>query len=215
MLAVFFCLAGIAAILFSGELLWRRNILTGERQRKLVHAMTATFIAFWPWIISWRAIQFIGLAMIVVVLVNRKIKRLHYLGNVRIEDYGDVFLAVAVTACALLTDVKIFFALAILQVALADSVAAVVGKKFGGPWRYKVFGQPRTVLGSMAFWITSLCVFGAGIPFAHDIITLHSYAVLLIVMPPILTAIENLSLIGLDNLIIPLAVLGGLHLALS
>lgn len=212
MFAVIACLGGIGLLLVLAELLWRQKILKGEGQRKFLHIAGGAYIAFWPWMVSMRTIQLLGAAMLVGVMLNRgSSTKLHFLRGPKRESYGDVFFALVVMLCALLTDVKLFFAIAILHLALADGLAAVVGKKYGKAWQYKVFRQTKTVLGSMTFWFLSLCILGTGILVGHDIISFQSYAILLIFLPPVLTIIENIVGFGLDNLVIPLAVLVALH----
>lgn len=213
MLAVTLCFLGILAILLINEYLWRQKALKGELKRKFVHIVAAVFIAFWPWLVSWRTIQFIGLAMVVVLLLNRQFKFLHYLGNVRKDSYGDVFLAVAVTVCALITDNNLFFAIAILHVALADGFAAIIGTQFGKKWRYEVFGQTKTLLGSMTFWIVSIWILGIGLLSAHDVIPFATYAKLILLLPPALMVIENVAIRGLDNLLLPIVIVAILEAA--
>jgi dolichol kinase len=195
------------------EFLWRRKIIHGELKRKLVHIAVALFVAFWPWIMSWKAIQLIGIAMVLVLLVNRQIKILHYLGGIRQQTYGDVFLALSITTTALLTNEKIFFAVAILHVALADGLAAIIGTKFGRKFRYKVFGQTKTVIGTMTFWLLSVAILAVGLLPAYDLIPFNHYAALLILLPPILALTENAAVWGVDNLAIPIVVIAALHLA--
>ena len=213
MLATAVCLLGVFALLLLAETLSRQKILKGENQRKLSHISIGTFIAFWPWLISWRAIQVISVTMLIVVLANRRLEIFRSINGHRRGEYGDTFLAVAILLCSLLTTTKIFFTLAILNVALADGLAAVVGIKYGSPWRYKVLNQMKTVIGSMAFWFISVCILGVGILFAHDIIGFAAYAALLLALPPVLVILENLSGYGLDNITIPVAVLLALHMA--
>jgi dolichol kinase len=213
MLAIILSLAAVLAVLLLDEFLWRRKIIHGELKRKLVHIAVALFVAFWPWIMSWKAIQLIGIAMVLVLLVNRQIKILHYLGGIRQQTYGDVFLALSITTTALLTNEKIFFAVAILHVALADGLAAIIGTKFGRKFRYKVFGQTKTVIGTMTFWLLSVAILAVGLLPAYDLIPLNHYAALLILLPPILALTENAAVWGVDNLAIPIVVIAALHLA--
>jgi dolichol kinase len=62
-----------------------------------------------------------------------------------------------------------------LHVALADGFAAIIGTKYGRAWAYKVFGQTKTIIGSMTFWVVSLCILGIGLLFAHDLIPFSHY----------------------------------------
>jgi phytol kinase len=213
MLNLFACLGGLVIILLISELVHRNRILKGENERKLVHICAGSFIAFWPWLISFKSIQLIGIAMIIVVLLNRTKDYLHILGGVRTRYYGAVFLALAVVLAAMLTSNKVFFAIAMLHISLADGLAAVIGVNFGKNWAYKVFGQTKTVLGSMTFWVVSLCILGIAVPLSDGLILYNHYVLLLIFLPPILTALENISIWGTDNIILPVAVIGALNLA--
>ena len=210
--AIAVCFFGVMAILLLSETLYRKKILNGELYRKQVHAATGIFIAFWPWLISWRAIEVLGVAMAGVVLLNRMFDVLHITHRVRRISYGDVLFALAVVACAALTDIKIFFAIAVLHLALADSAAALIGQKYGQNFKYKIVGQTKTLIGSMAFWMTSLIVLGVGLIFAHNYISFGDYALLVIALPPVLTIVENLSVFGVDNATIPLVVILALKL---
>src|SRR4051812_20633296 len=107
MLALIACLVGVAFLLMVAEYLWQQKFLRGEGQRKFVHITVATFIASWPWLISWTAIQWLGIAMILVVLLNRQRPTLNFIGHFRHkDDWGDVLLAAGVVLCALITDEK-------------------------------------------------------------------------------------------------------------
>jgi dolichol kinase len=213
LLKILICLSGIAAILILAEILWRHKILKGEYERKLVHILAGIFIAFWPWLISWRTIQLLGLAILAGVLVNRKVKLLHATNGLRFKFYSDCYYAIAITICALITTQKAFFAVAILSLALADGFAAIAGCTLGKKWQYKVFGQTKTLIGSMAFWLVSMCVLGAGIILIGNNVDFAKYAMLMIFLPPVLTVLENVAIFGTDNIVIPVATVLALTLA--
>ena len=210
---VFACIAAILIILATAELLWRKKLLVGENQRKFVHILVGTFAAFWPWFLSWEVIQLLGLIMLAATLANRHFKQLHYTAGLRKEGYGDILLAAAITLCAMLTTEPIFFTLAILHLSLADGFAAVVGVNWGKYWRYRIFEQMKTVLGTMAFWFVSLCILGAGTLFAYDLIPFTNYVLLILLLPPLLALVENISVKGFDNLMVPTVALLALTLA--
>lgn len=213
MLAVIACLAGVLAILVFSEILWKQKILNGEYHRKFVHIVVGVFVAFWPWLISWRAIQLIALAMVVVILLDRR-PIFHSNAPVKRRTYGNLLYAVAIFLCALLTNQKIYFAIAILHLSLADGFAAIIGEKFHKRWGYKIFHYTKTVFGSMTFWMASVFILGAGLLFAYDLIGYKQYVILVLALPPILTIIENAGgFWGTDNVLVPLAVLSALKLA--
>ena len=213
MLAVITCLGGIFAILIISEILYKQKILQGEYLRKFVHISSGTFIAFWPWLISWRQIQAISLAMLAVVICNHRRKTIHMGGNIKRRTYGGMLFPVGVLASALLTQNKFFFALAVLHLALADGLAAVIGITYGKKVSYKIFHQAKTLVGTATFWLASLCILGVGLLFAHDYISFNHYVLLLVFLPPVLAFLENLAVLGLDNVVVPVAVVLALQLA--
>jgi dolichol kinase len=205
MLAFSVCVIGIFVLLVLTELLYNKKIIRGEYHRKFFHITAGTFIAFWPWLISFRTIQILALLMLGVMVANRYIKVFTYHGKIPRVTYGDIFLALAIFVCATITDNKTFFALAILEVALADGLAAVVGMANGKHWEYKVFGYKKTVVGSMVFWLTSVEILTAGLLGLHSIYSFQDYYYLLLILPPILMIVENLAVLGVDNLLVPVA----------
>jgi dolichol kinase len=212
MLAVIGCLIGLFALLVLTEYLGMRKILKGEYLRKFFHITAVTFIAFWPWLIGWGAIQFLAVGMLGVMLAGRFLGILKYHGRIHRVTYGDIFLALAILICSFIAHQKVFFALAILEVALADGLAAVVGISYGKKWGYKVFGYSKTVIGTMVFWIVSIAILTAGLLAAHSIFSYQDYYYLLLLLPPILTILENLAVIGIDNIVIPLVTIAILRL---
>ncbi len=213
MLATLFCLAGVFIILVFGELLGQKKLPRGDLLRKIIHASVGSFIAFWPWLISFDTIAWIGVAMLAVVLLNHRVKVVDFHSNIARRTYGDIFFALAVITCALITDEKVFFAIAILVMSLGDSAANLAGQKYGQKFSYRVLGHQKTVIGSMVMWFAAACVLGVGLLFAHEAITFSSYILLVLLLPPLLAMVENISLQGLDNLVVPLVVLGALNLA--
>lgn len=212
MLALFDCVVGLFLLLVITELLGKYKILKGEYLRKFFHITGGSFIAFWPWLVSWQTIQILAVGMLAVMLAGRFFGLLRYHGRIRRVTYGDIFLALAILLCSLVTANKIFFAIAILEVALADGLAAVVGISYGKRWGYKVFGYTKTVIGTMIFWIVSIEIITAGVLASHNLFTYQDYYYLLLLVPPVLTTLENLAVLGIDNLIVPLLTIAILRL---
>lgn len=201
---VIVCLLGLFVLLVLTELLGNHKILKGEYLRKFFHITAGSFIAFWPWLIGWGTIQVLAIVMLAAMLANRFLGLSSYHGKIRRVTYGDMFLALAILICSFITTNNTFFAIAILEVALADGLAAVVGISYGKQWGYKVFGYTKTVIGTMVFWIVSVEILTAGVLAAHNLFSYNDYYYLLLLLPPVLTILENLALLGIDNLIIPI-----------
>lgn len=211
MLGVTICVAGVAFILLIAELFWREKVLRGELRRKFVHIAGGVFVASWPGLVDFRTIQIIGILLLIGVLANRYKKFSNFTGGIRPGSYGDILSAVAIIACATLTDVPLFFAIAILHLAVADGLAAVIGSAYGKKWKYKILGQQKTLIGTMSFWLASVCILGIGLPFAGSYISFEYYIALILVLPPALTILENISILGTDNIVVPLAALAALE----
>ncbi len=213
MLAIVAALVGVFTLLVISELLGRRKKLRGDPQRQFVHITVGSFIAFWPWIMSWSAIVWLGVAMLLVAFINQRLKIIDFHSRLNRDTNGHIFYALSIICSALITHQKVFFAIAILIMAIGDGLANVVGQRYGRNWQYRVFHQTKSVIGSMTMWFSSLIILGAGLLFAHNTIDFSNYVVLLIILPPIITAAENISVAGVDNLILPLVTLAVLNLA--
>jgi dolichol kinase len=213
MLDIAACLIGAFSFMVISETLYNAKLLNAEGRRKFLHICTGSFVAIWPWLISWRAIQIIGLLMLIGTVINREHTFFRFTKDINRTTFGDYSFALAVLCSSVLTHNKVFFALAIFHLALADGLAAIIGKQFGKKYKYKVFGQTKSLIGTMTFWFVSLCILGIGIPFAHDIISYSNYIWLIALLPPLLAMMENLFVYGLDNVIIPVAVILALRLA--
>ncbi|HVO86692.1 MAG TPA: hypothetical protein VMT23_03120 [Candidatus Binatia bacterium] len=213
MLNVVICILGVLGLLLVGEKLSKAKIIKGEDSRKFVHITVGTFIASWPWLISWQAIQVIGLLMLLAITANHYRIFFNFSKSIKRRTYGEYFFALAITVCAMLTTNKVFFAIAMAHLALADGLAAVAGTHYGKKLTYKVFGQKKTVIGTMTFWITSLFILGFGLLFVHDLIPYSSYYWLILLLPPVLTIAENAAVFGLDNIVVPVLVIVVLKMA--
>src|SRR3990167_2840483 len=142
---------GILAIVAVDELLWHKGLLKGEYNRKFVHISVGSFAAFWPWLLSWRQIQ----ALCLILLAGRVINQLHTFvhdkAGIKRRTYGEYFFPVGIGLCTMLSNNKLFFALGVLNLAVADGLAAVIGQFAGDRWRYQVFGYTKTIICTKTF----------------------------------------------------------------
>ena len=143
---------------------------------------------------------------------DKKWKWVHYLGKtyrVDRESYGDILLPIAVIVTALVANTKWEFAATVLVIGLADAAAALVGKKWGAPTSYAVFGQKKSLVGSVAFFVVAfgvLLAYGMFAPaYPGDLLPLVAIAAFL-------TGVENVGVYGSDNLLLPIACIGMLNL---
>jgi dolichol kinase len=101
------------------------------------------------------------------------------------------------------------FAISILFMALADGMAAVMGKIFGKNNQYKVFGSKmlkKSVIGTLSYLTFAVYAMALGL-FIGGSDTLNANLALTFIALPLASAVmENISPYGLDNFTTPLLV---------
>lgn len=205
-------------LLFAGaELLYRKYKVRAEYTRKMVHVGTGLLTLLFPILLSnhWSVLFLCG-SFLIILLLSLKYNFLQGINAIDRFSYGSLAYPVIVFICYLVWE-KIekphaidntpysFFYLPILIMALADPMAALVGKAY--PYgMFKWGGEKKTVAGSLAFFsvafIISVIFFfrSSGFP----LLTSVFFAIILAVLS---AATEVLSKNGLDNLTIPIVVL--------
>lgn len=208
MISIFLSLLAIFLLLVTSQYLWNNKILKGEAGRKFVHIAVGTFVATWPFYMSFSAIQVISLAFLVVVLLARKFKIFSAVHTVNRNSWGDVLFAIGIGMTAVLATSDWIFAVAILNLSLADGLAGIIGKNYGKSSGYKVFGYSKSVAGTVSFWLASLAILLVANHFGD-----LNIGITTIILLPILTAIvENIGILGADNIAVPLLVVLSLRL---
>jgi phytol kinase len=208
MVSALLAAACIAGILFLSESLWKRFKLPEEVARKIVHISAGSFIAFLPFWVDYTWIKFLAIGFILVNVVNHFTNTFQSIRSVRRKSIGDILLGAGVFIVALFEPPAWLFAISILQVSLADGLAAVVGvsykKKTG---TYYLFGQPKTFAGSITFLLTSMLIMIISLQVVAYFADPLSLWPVVIMLPLLLMCAENLAVYGTDNLVLPLMTL--------
>lgn len=197
---IFVAVIAVFLILVFAEYLSRYKGVHSELTRKLVHVMVGTFVAFWPFFLSWRQIQMLSLAFLLVILLSIWLNVFKSIHAVKRNIAGEVLFAMVIGVLAFLSTSEWVFTASMLFLSLADGMAAVVGLLWGDENQYKVFGHVKSVAGSLAFFFTALLICIVYTIFSG---TTQSVTVLLW-LPVVATIAENLAVNGTDNLVIPL-----------
>ena len=198
----------VFALLLISETWWRVRKPHDEFSRKFIHISVGSFAAFWPYFLSWNTILLLSAAFIVVVTVSLKLGVFKAIHAVERPTWGEICFAGAVGLLALITREPAIYAVALLHMGLADGVAALVGTAYGKKNSYKVYGHTKSIAGSLAFLAVSLTLL---IGYATVASTPLNPAVLVLLAMGA-TALENVSVRGLDNLVIPVFVASALTL---
>ncbi len=203
--------AVIFGILLISELLWRGKFLRGEAGRKFVHITVGAFVASWPLFVDMRTIVPMSVALLAVVYVSKRYLVFHGVHGVRRKTWGELMFPIGIGAAALLSPSPWVFSVAILHLSVADGLAAVFGERYGKGNRYKVFGETRSVIGTMVFYLVSLAIAG-GVVLLKPSMFSQAAVPVLFALPAIATTVENLSPRGTDNVTVPLLVVACLRL---
>ncbi len=193
---------GILILSFS-EFIRKRVGLANEYSRKNYHAVHAILIGFAPFLVSYQIIIGFEILLFAEMLLIRKYKLMPWLHDVGRISWGDLFTVSGVVFISLLNPNPWVFLAAMFHLGLADSAAALIGKKYGKTTSYKVFGNVKSIVGSMAFLVTSIVITVATLVLTP--LQVQPLYVLLI-LPPLVTLSENLSVFGSDNFVIPVVV---------
>jgi dolichol kinase len=192
----------VFAVLICAEYMSRFKGVHSELTRKFVHILVGIFVAFWPFFLSWGQIQFLSIAFLVVVGVSVKFHIFRSIHAVERNTMGEVLFAVVIGILAMIVTNKWVFAAAMLHLSLADGLAAIIGLGWGDHNKYKVLGHTKSIAGSLTFFFVSVLIMIWYTYFSHTPAT----AGLVIGLPVVATAVENIAIRGTDNLAIPLLI---------
>lgn len=203
-------LGGVAAIVLLSEFLWHTSIFKkAETPRKLVHIVTGVYIAVWPLFMSFAWIQVLSAALFIVVFVSKRLNVFRSVHSVDRPTYGELLFPIGVFVAATFAQTGWVYMAAVLHLSLADGFAALVGVRYWPKFGYRVFGQPKTYIGTGVFYITSLFIVATTMffdPASYG----QNVPLVILLIPLATTALENLAVFGTDNLVVPVVVIAAL-----
>ncbi len=192
----------VFCVLLLAEYLARYKGVHSELTRKLVHILVGVFVSFWPFFLSWNTIKLLSAAFLVVIALSIKFNIFRSIHAVSRNVNGEVLFAVAIGMLAFIVSNKWMFAAAMLNLSVADGLAAIVGLGWGEGNQYKVFGHTKSLAGTLTFFFCSMAIMLLYVGFSNA--TAGVFTLLLL---PIMGAVaENLAVSGTDNLVIPLLI---------
>jgi phytol kinase len=180
----------------------RAKQIHAELTRKFVHMSVGSFVAVWPFFLSWRWIELLSLAFLTTLIISIKLNVFRSIHAVKRGVAGELLFAVAIGVLALVVHDKWVFLAAMLNLSLGDGIAAVTGTLWGGSTQYKIFGRTKSWVGTGAFLLTSI---GVSVFYVAAGPASPSFTVLVMV-PIIATLSENVATRGADNVVMPVLV---------
>jgi phytol kinase len=224
----------IFLIFLSSEFLVHKKITHGELSRKYIHVLTGLTLAGSCFILNINqiilvcALLNIGLVAadrMFALLKNIKFKSgsfgAHLKGAFKVYDesqegvkrwtIGHLVYAVGIGLVAIIFQSKSLFLTTTLILALADGMAALVGKKYG-IYLFRVPGGVKSVEGSVTFFLITLMIISLYIlmlktgEFGEYANLSLGYKTVfnVVLVSGIITASEAIVAYGLDNITIPL-----------
>ena len=200
-MALILTVLAVFLILLGSEFWWRKRITHSEFSRKFVHITVGSFVAFWPFFLSWNEIRLLSIGFLVVIGLSKYFRVFRAIHSVQRPTLGELYFALAVGLITFVTQNEWIYMAALLQMSLADGFAAVMGVRFGRQ-SYLMFSHRKTLVGSLTFFVISV-----GILVAYGQLADVQLSVAFIAGAAALaTIIENFAVAGLDNLLVPLVI---------
>jgi phytol kinase len=201
-MALILTILTVFILLILNELWWRRRPIHSELSRKFVHVTVGSFVAFWPYFLAWREIQLLSIAFLIAIALSKYLHIFQAIHSVQRPTWGEVLFAMAVGGITLITHNKAIYATALLQMSLADGMAAVIGTRYGNRQKYSILGYTKSVLGTLTFFVISTLILTSFSHYAHVYLAPGR----IVGMAALASVIENFAIRGLDNLLVPVAV---------
>ncbi len=214
----FLTLFGTAEVLFH-KFMWK-----AEYTRKLVHIGTGLLTLLFPLFINEiNGVAFLCFSFITILILSMKYDLLQSINGVKRKTFGSILYPIIVFVTYFVYKQEghlIYFYAPILTMAIADPMAALVGKRWqkGVYHIYKNDSQTnpelrenqKTVIGSFAFLVTAFFVnYGLFTWFSLE----HQFLTCVLIASSTMI-IEGISTNGYDNFTIPLTVLVVLYFSL-
>ncbi len=206
----FFIYSGLLIlVMLIAELTYRIFKLKTEWTRKIAHVGSGIVALTYPhYFTSHWGVFALTLSFTLILFFSKKFGFFQSIFSVGRKSYGELFFVWSSWILFLLyknTGELIYFSLPFSIVVFADPMAAIVGTYF--PFKkYRVFGNEKSYMGSLAFFITAyvltfLLMSYFGFSFITDT---YSFYGISFFHALILTLVEAISVKGTDNFTIPL-----------
>ncbi|MCA9347306.1 hypothetical protein KC930_01840 [Candidatus Saccharibacteria bacterium] len=199
----------VGSAIFFAEVARANKWVSGERARKIIHILIGVWGAWLPLWLGWRSIIVLGVMLFIGVYIANHMKLFKSIHSIGRSTIGEYIFPLSMIVLAILFRDEIIFAAAMLELGVADGLAAVIGTRYGKKTTFKILGYKKSWHGTATFFIASVViVFGAlylrnpsiiGSNFVTLLVTLGLSCLISIG----LTASELIGVHGLDNITVP------------
>lgn len=202
--ACFLLLFGLA------EILYHKFAVRVEYTRKIVHLGTGLLTLLFPLLLDnhW-LVLFLCASFLLILIASIKLGILRSINAIDRISYGSISYPIAVYGCYLaynyFNNNLVFFYLPILVLAICDPLAALIGKKIP-IGKFKIIKDTKTMVGTGSFFISSF-ILSLVILYSFDAAYKTSSILLAVTIAAFTSAVEAISIKGLDNITIPVTVI--------
>ncbi len=207
----------VIGLLVAVELIYRSGHCAAETSRKCSHVGAMMIVLLLPRLgIGMMQIIVLGVLFTVLLASGKRLnffKAIHSVG--RTKSIGSYSFPAAMCICYLAFSFHgdlLWLYLPALILGISDSAAAIVGSAFP-LGRYRIFGQTKSLAGSMAFLVTSFAIALVSIRMmGNPVWDLNDCLLAALSVTAATTVAEAVGVFGTDNLLIPVSALAVLFL---
>lgn len=206
----------VSSVIFFAEVARANKWVSGERARKIIHIFIGIWGAWLPLWLGWRSIIVLGAMLLIGVTIANRLRWFKSIHSVSRSTTGEYLFPLSMVVLAIFFKNDIIFAAAMLQLGIADGLAAVIGTRYGKKTKFKVLGQTKSKHGTITFFVCSsailiwaIAMLQPGVAFSSVVSSAVSVLIAL-TMSGVLTAAELTGLKGADNVTVPLMTAFGL-----
>lgn len=182
---------------FSLEFLKRKQILSCNSTRRIIHIGAAIIAYTFPLYLSLQQVLTICFILLGIMVFSRYKSLLSHIHKVDRKTWGEIFypLGIMITAISFLPNDIASFRIVILILGVSDLLANIIGTHLGSH-SFEVFKCKKTVEGSVAFFVSTLII----------LLIFQINPLVAVFISMIATFTEFFSPYGSDNLIVPIIV---------
>ena len=194
------------------KIIEKKTKINAELKRKLFHMSMGITMLLLPHIFSsWISVGVLGIIALVILFVLRNTKLKNSLGSVlysvKRESMGEIFFSISVFIIFYLSKGdKVLFSIPILILTFADSVAALIGKKYGKNNLAQYNEDAKSIEGSFMFFVVAFMATLVPLLLYTEVGREETLIIATIVGFNV-ALVEMISHNGNDNLLIPLTTL--------
>ena len=198
-------LGGIGVLVIAiSDVLRRLSSIPTEITRKIVHVTFGIIASSFPFLFSHvYSVFLLCLFFFILMLITKITGKSESIHNIDRRSLGVFAYPLAVSFIFYLANRNwLYYVVPVLLLAVSDALAALAGRRYG-MISYTMLNHIRTLEGSTAFFISSFIIILICILLSHE--TENESAILVaILLALIITGIEAISILGLDNILIPI-----------